>query len=142
MIRLEIDIIIMISTLMAFLFLLIVLNKFLYKPLLGFMDNRNGTIKNDLESASKNSEDITSYHEEAEKIVLDAKGKALKTRSNVLNEAKLSHEKRVAEKKSELEGEYNTFLKEIDTEKNALKTVLLAQMSSYKEVVNKKLNQI
>jgi F-type H+-transporting ATPase subunit b len=132
----------MISTLIAFLFLLIVLNKFLYKPLLGFMDNRNGTIKNDLESASKNSEDITSYHEEAEKIILDAKGKALKNRLDVLNEAKLSHEKRVAEKKSELESEYNTFLKEIDTEKNALKTALLAQMSSYKEVVNKKLNQI
>lgn len=142
MINMNINIVVMISTLIALFFLLVVLNKFLYKPLLGFMENRDETIKKDLENASRNSEDITSYHEESDKIILEAKNEALKIRMNVLNETKLSHEKKVEAKKTELEAEYDNFLKSINTEKNELKTALIAQMSSYQEVMNKKLNQL
>lgn len=142
MISMDINIVVMISTLIAVLFLLVVLNQLLYKPLLGFMENRDETIKSDLENASKNSSDVTSYQEEADNIILEAKNKALKIRIDIMNEAKLSAEKKVSDKKSELEVQYNNFLKNIGAEKDELKKTLLSQMPSYQEIMKNKLNQI
>jgi len=42
----------------VFLFLLFILNKTLYKPLLAFIDNRNNAINRDLENAGKNASDV------------------------------------------------------------------------------------
>jgi len=43
---------------LVFFILLILLNKILYKPLLKFMDNRNESIKRDLENAGRNTSEI------------------------------------------------------------------------------------
>jgi len=127
---------------LVFFILLVVLNKILYKPLLGFMDNRNESIKRDLENAGKNTSDVEAYFKEATQIIHEAKAEAGKIREASLNEAKEIAAKQVEQKNSELEEEYVSFLKDLDAEKTEFKNGLSAQIPLFRDGVKQKLSQI
>ncbi|MFV0482097.1 MAG: F0F1 ATP synthase subunit B' [Campylobacteraceae bacterium] len=139
---LDFDPVIFCSTIVAFLFLLIVLNQILYKPLLGFMDNRDETIKKDLEDASKNSSDVGVYHDEANKILLDAKNKALEVRLALISKAKEEATQKLNDKKSKLEASYESFTNSLVKEKQELKDGLLGSMPAFQDGIKNKLAQI
>lgn len=126
----------------VFFILLILLNKILYKPLLGFIDNRNESIKRDLENAGKNTSDVEAYFKEADQIILAAKVEAGKIREAALNKAKDISSKKVEQKKSELEEEYTSFLKDLDVEKEEYKIALNAQIPIFRDSIKQKLSQI
>jgi F-type H+-transporting ATPase subunit b len=129
-------------TAIVFFVLLVVLNKMLYKPLIAFMDNRNESIKHDLENAGKNTSDVEAYFKEADQVILQAKAEAGKIREAALNEAKELAAKKVEQKKSELEEEYTSFLKDLEAEKTEFSEGLATQMSTFRDSVKAKLNQI
>ena len=126
----------------VFFVLIVVLNKMLYKPLIGFIDNRNESIKRDLENAGKNTSDVEAYFKEADKIILEAKAEAGKIREAALNEAKEIAAKKVEQKQSELEEEYASFLKDLDAEKTDFSEGLAAQIPTFKDGIKAKLSQI
>jgi len=126
----------------VFLVLMLLLNKTLYKPLLDFMDNRDKSIARDLEGAGKNSSDVLAYKNEADKIILDAKGEAGKIRESALAKARESAAKKVEEKKEQLEEEYNKFAKELTSQRDELKVALLTKMPILKDSISKKLSKI
>ncbi|MDR3346083.1 MAG: F0F1 ATP synthase subunit B' [Campylobacteraceae bacterium] len=139
---LEMHLTLLVATAIIFLLLLVILNKILYKPLLGFMDNRNSLIKKDLEGATKNSDDAGVYYEEANKIMLEAKSRASKERLELLAKAKAESEKKLKDRRGKLEFEYNEFLKSLEAEKVELKNALNSQMPLYKEAIKAKLSKI
>ncbi len=126
----------------VFLVLLIVLNKTLYKPLLEFIDNRNNSIRRDLENAGKNASDVEAYYKEVETIISEGKMEAAKIREAAVNEAKEKAAKRVEHKKNELETQNAEFLKALEAERVEFKNGLLAQMPLFKESISVKLSQI
>ncbi len=126
----------------VFIILLIVLNKMLYRPLLEFMDNREKSIKKDMENAGKNSSDVEAYKKEADKIISEAKNRAGKLKEDAIKRAKEAALVKVEEKKAELEEKYSQFAKELSDEKESLKEALLSQIPSFKESVKHKLSQI
>lgn len=126
----------------VFLVLLIVLNKTLYKPLLEFIDNRNNSIKRDLENAGKNASDVVAYYKEVETIISEGKMEAVKIREAALCEAKDKAFKKLEQKKSELETQNNVFLKALEVERIEFKNGLLLQMPLFKESVIAKLSNI
>ncbi|MBE0491721.1 MAG: F0F1 ATP synthase subunit B' [Sulfurospirillum sp.] len=126
----------------VFLILLIALNKMLYKPLLGFIDNRNDTIKRDLENAGQNVSDVDAYFKEADAILLVAKEEASKIREVALEKAKEIATKEVAQKKSELDDQYLVFLKTLEIEQVQLKKSLSLQIPLFQESIKAKLSQI
>lgn len=126
----------------VFFILLFILNKILYKPLLEFMDNRNNSIKRDLENAGKNTSDVDAYYKEADAIILEAKAEAGKIREAALEEAKESAAKRIEQKQSELEEEYASFLKDLDVERGELKSSLSTQIPHLQEAIKQKLGTI
>lgn len=126
----------------VFFVLLIVLNKMLYKPLLEFIDHRNNSIKRDLENAGKNTSDVEAYFKEADQIILAAKAEAGKIREAALIKAKENAAKEVEQKKSELEEEYTTFLKNLAAEKTEFTESLSAQIPLFKAGIKAKLSQI
>ncbi|MDD3323787.1 MAG: FoF1 ATP synthase subunit B' [Sulfurospirillaceae bacterium] len=126
----------------VFLVLLIVLNKTLYKPLLEFIDNRNNSIKSDLENAGKNASDVTAYYQKADSIILEAKAEAAKIRDAAISQARELVAKKIEQRKSELESQNAVFMKELEAERVEFKEGLLAQMPLYSESIKAKLNQI
>ena len=139
---LDISPILLLVTLVVFFILLIVLNKVLYKPLLEFMDNRNESIKRDLENAGKNTSDVEAYYKEANQIILEAKAEAGKIREAALSEAKEIAAKRVEQKQSELEEEYALFLKDLDAEKKEFQESLSSSIPLFRDAIKQKLGNI
>ncbi|MDR2790452.1 MAG: F0F1 ATP synthase subunit B' [Campylobacteraceae bacterium] len=139
---LDIDIALLCSTAALFLILLVVLNRILYKPLLDFINNRNGLIKKDLENAAQNADDVSVYHEEANQIILNAKNKAAAKRMELLASAKTDAAKQLEAKKSKLESEYNEFIKTLENEKVGLKNALRSQIPLFREALKAKLGKI
>jgi len=126
----------------VFLVLLIVLNKILYRPLLEFMQKRNASIASDYENAGKNSNDVAAFHDEAERIIREAKTEAGTIRAQAIEAGKASTAKKVDQRKAELEEEYLAFLEGLETERIEFKSALMSQMPQYKEGVIAKLDQI
>jgi len=125
-----------------FLVLMIILNKTLYKPLLGFMENREKSIKRDLDNAGKNSNEVAAFKKEAEGIILEAKTEANKLKESALMIAKDEALKQLENKKNELEGEYSQFLRKLETQKIEFKNTLQEQMPQFRANVKAKLEQI
>jgi F-type H+-transporting ATPase subunit b len=139
---LDMNLVLLLSTTALFLALIVVLNKILYKPLLDFIDNRNSLIKNDLESAAKNADDVSVYYDEANQIILGAKKEVASKRMELLASAKADTNKKLAAKKKKLESEYNEFIKALESEKVELKNALRSQMPLFREAVKAKLGKI
>jgi F-type H+-transporting ATPase subunit b len=129
-------------TSVIFLVLLFLLDKTLYKPLLGFMDNREKSIKSDLDSAGKNSDEVAAYKAEAEKIILEAKTEANKVKESALMAVKDEALKKLEAKKSELESKYSQFLNELEAQRVEFKTALQSQLPQFRTSVKAKLDQI
>jgi len=139
---LDIDIAMLLLTAAVFLFLLCMLNKILYKPLLGFMERREGSINSDLQATQKNGNDITSLEEEATGILAEARAKASKMKEDALSAIKIESTEKVDQKIGELEKEYDGFLTTLEESKTELKNTLLSQMPLLKEGIKMKLSQI
>jgi F-type H+-transporting ATPase subunit b len=139
---LDISPILLLVTGSVFFILLIVLNKMLYKPLLTFIDNRNESIKRDLENAGKNTSDVEAYYKEADQIILVAKAEAGKIREAALSEAREIAAKKVEQKQSELDEEYALFLKDLSAEKTQFRDSLSASIPLFRDTIKQKLNNI
>ncbi len=139
---LDISLTLLLVTVVVFFTLLIFLNKILYKPLLTFIDNRNESIKRDLENAGKNTSDVEAYYKEADQIIHEAKAEAGKTREAALSEAKEIAAKKVEKKQSELEEEYTLFLKDLNVEKTEFTESLSAKIPLFRDSIKQKLGNI
>jgi len=139
---LDISPILLLVTGFVFFTLLILLNKILYKPLLEFIDNRNDSIKRDLENAGKNTSDVEAYYKEADQIILNAKEEAGKIREAALSEAKEIAAKKVEQKQSELEEEYTLFLKDLEADKTEFQASLSANIPLFRDSIKQKLGNI
>ncbi|MGG7047594.1 MULTISPECIES: FoF1 ATP synthase subunit B' [unclassified Campylobacter] len=139
---LEINPSLVILTAVVFLGLIAILNPMLYKPMLKFIDERNASIKNDEESASKNVSDLSVYQAEAESIIQNARNEANKIRQEALNAAKGVALKEVEAKRSVLEADYNAFLSTLNAQKDELKASLSSKLPELKSVLNDKLVRI
>jgi F-type H+-transporting ATPase subunit b len=128
----------MLFVLALFLILLVILNQLLYRPLLKFMDDRENSIAKDLESAKSLSNNSEALHNEAEEILNNAKAEATAIRENAISEAKVVAQKSTAQKQTELNTEYETFLEKLGLEKETLRNALLSQMPLIKESLKAK----
>ena len=126
----------------VFLVLLIILNKALYQPLIGFIDNRNNAINRDLENAGKNASDVAAYYKEIEAIIAEGKLEASRIKEAAINEAKEKALQKIEQKRAELDSQSEIFLKKLESDRVDFKNHLLAQMPLFKEGVATKLSHI
>ncbi len=130
------------STLIVFLILIAVLNSWLYNPLFNFMNKRDADIKRDLEEVGSNDDEVAALTAEAEKIVADAKLEAAALREKVIADAKELADSKLEAKRAELASEYAAFETSLAQDREQLKNALLSQVPLFKEAVKAKFSQI
>jgi F-type H+-transporting ATPase subunit b len=130
------------STLIVFLILIAVLNSWLYNPLFNFMNKRDADIKKDLEEVGSNDDEVSALTAEAEKIIADAKMEAAALREKVIADAKELAESKLEAKRAELASEYLAFEKSLAEDREQLNNALLSQVPLFKEAVKAKFSQI
>lgn len=74
-------------TVVIFLGLIFVLNNILYKPILGFVDERNAHIAKEESEVAKYGADIKKYDEEAASILADARAQMLAIKKEAATKA-------------------------------------------------------
>ena len=142
MIQLEVNPLMFGLTLVVFLFMIALLNNWLYKPMLAYMEDRDSSIKNDLAEANSNDSDIKALEEKAKSIIEEARTEAATLRQKMLDDAKLLASSKIEAKRSELENEYATFTAELKVERESLKNSLLSQKSLFQDTLKAKFSQI
>jgi F-type H+-transporting ATPase subunit b len=126
----------------VFLVLLTLLNNWLYQPLMKFMDERDKSIRKDLENVSSNTHEVDALRAKAAEVIAQAKNEAAAMRAKTIDESKLLAESKIEAKKEELEKRYQVFLEELKQEEAQLKSELLSQMPLFKESLKAKFSQI
>lgn len=139
---LDISPVLLLSVAIIFLLALARLNSCLFRPLLKHMEDRDASIKKDLEDAKSNGANVDGMIAEANSIIADAKKEAASIREVAYNEAKESADAKLVKAKSDLEAKSNEFAKSLDAEAKALKETLVASMPQFNESLKAKLSSI
>ncbi len=125
-----------------FLALVFVLNEILYKPLLAFMDKREGSIRDDLAAADQNSGEIEVALLEANEKISVAKSEAAKIREEAIAKAKEIAVRKLQESKDAFENQYTSFLDKLQKERVSLKKGISSNLPSYENAVKSKIKNI
>lgn len=139
---LEINLPLVVLTAVIFLGLIAVLNSILYKPLLKFIDARNDAIKNDEESASKNTSDLDVYEAQIEQLIAAARSEAGKIKQEAINAAKDAAAKIVSEKRGVLEADYDAFIQNLNAQKSDFRADLQQKLPELQAALKAKLARI
>ena len=127
---LDINPILLVITLITFIFLVRYLNGKLYIPLLKYMDDRDKSLKGDRDSVSQNYSDIEALQDRAETVLSSARQEATSSKEAMISEAKEAIAKKLEERKQELLNSYQEFVKSLSNERVSLKNRLLVDSSS------------
>lgn len=132
----------MLLVFVCFIVLLVLLNQWLYKPLLKFMDDRDAMINKDLHDIKGSAQEIA----EIEKQIANVLGEAQKEAKTIIDkataQARALSESTIAQKKQELDAKMVEFHKELATEQENLKKELLGHIGEYKQSIQAKLQQV
>lgn len=139
---LDINPYLLIATLAVFFTLIATLNSWLYNPLFNYMNKRDDIIKNDMQKAGSNDNEINNLISKSNKIVMDAKLEAATLREKVIADAKELVESKLEARRAELAVEYIEFEKSLNESKEALENDLKSQVPLFKDALNAKFSQI
>jgi F-type H+-transporting ATPase subunit b len=139
---LDISLSLMLLVAVVFLALLVLLNSWLYQPLMAFMDERDKTIRKDLENVQADTSEIEALKAKTEAVIAEAKSEAAALRSKTIEDSKMLAQSKIEAKKEELEKAYEEFVASLKGEEETLKSELLSQMPLFKESLKAKFSQI
>jgi F-type H+-transporting ATPase subunit b len=139
---LDISLVVMLIEAGIFLVTLILLNTWLFQPLLSFMDKREAKLQNELKAASNNTEEAQKYEKEIASIIENAKLEASKIKKEALDTAKKEATQLVDSEVSKIEAAKTAFNQELISKKTELAKVLETESVTLKDMLSKKFKGI
>ena len=139
---LDISLIVMLIEAAIFFVTLILLNQWLFKPLLTFMEQRDAKLESELKAVSNNKSEAEKYEEEIASILEKARNEAAKIKKQAADEAKSQASKLVESEVAKIESEKITFNKELEVKKAELLSSLEANSNELKDMLSTKLKGI
>lgn len=139
---LDIDPSLMLFMLIAILVLIFTLNRVLFSPLVSFMDQRESSIKSELEASKNIGLDSDDLKAKAEQIIESAKQEAQSIRLKAIDETKALAEGKIVDKQAKLDKDYKSFIVKLAKENELLKSSLLEQIPLLKESIKTKLAKL
>ena len=122
-----------------FLVTLVFLKKWLFDPLVAFMDEREKKLQKSLEMINANTEDTKELEEEIEKILAKAKKEAKTIRDEARAKAQKEANEMKAKRLAEIEAAKEELAKEIKAEKEKIIAKLSGSKEEIKHLVENKI---
>ncbi len=138
----DIDGLLMLFVFVLFLAMLYLLNRTLFGPLLQFMDDRERSVTKDLEMLKDLGGKADELSARSEKILNEAKTSASAVRQKAIEEAKRAAETKMEMKLASLQENYDSFLEELEEQKQQLKNKLLSQVPLFKESIKANMSRV
>ncbi|KGI56524.1 F0F1 ATP synthase subunit B family protein [Campylobacter sp. MIT 97-5078] len=133
---------IMLATFIIFLAMIIILNSLLYKPLLEFIDQRNKSIESDERKVKQNSEEMSNFNDEFNKIKQSTREEINAIKQKALDEAKQEAEKELENKKRELEQKMQVFYAQLAQDRENFEQELKVSLPVWQEALKNNLKNI
>jgi len=139
---LDISLGLLIFTAVIFFGLIYLLDKTLYKPLLGFMKKREDLIRNDKESLEESGGDVEEALSRANASISEAKAEASKLREAEVAAWQEAAAKELTLAQEAIDSKYEAFASELGEERKSLKKNLQANLSTYQGALSSKLKKV
>lgn len=121
-----------------FMLCIILLNKWLYQPLLSFMDARNAMIKKDLDNATGNNSEIDEINKQIEETLESARKEAAGLKEKAILEARVGYDEALQKARESYDKELADFKAQLEEQKQALKQSLMREMPSFQKSLQAK----
>jgi len=139
---LDISPIVMLIEAGIFFVTLILLNQWLFQPLLSHMDKRDAKLKAELNSVSNNADEAKKYEEEITSIIENAKSEANKIKKEATDIAKKEAAEMVEAALKKIDDSKVAFNEELKVKKTELLNVLESEAGELKSMLSEKLKGI
>lgn len=138
----EVSLHLMALVFVVFLATLYLLNIWLFKPLIHFMDRREESINQDMQEIKDSASEVEYINQEIQQILDNARHEARQMIEAALAEAKSVSDVKLARHRSENQARLQEFAKKLEDEKACLKINLLSQKAFFQDTLRKKISQI
>ncbi len=132
----------MLLVFVVFIVTMFFLNTWLFKPLLGFMDEREASIQRDLQSAQSDDNSVKDIQNQIQSVLKNARNEASQILEEATNKAKEDYDKKISKKQEEMQRKIEDFRKDLISQKKSLKTELESYMPDFKKALQGKISQI
>jgi F-type H+-transporting ATPase subunit b len=139
---LEINVWLMLSVAVIFLITMFLLNQWLFKPLIAFMEEREAKLNEQLKMINSNSADTEKLEKEIEEILTNAKREAAKIREEAKAKALAEIQELKNKKQAEIEKAKSKLAEEIEAEKQRILSELSKESSEIKSIIENKLRNV
>lgn len=132
----------MLLVFVVFLITMILLNVWLFKPLIGFMDEREATLRKDLDLVSSSDTQVQEIQQQIQDILSTARNHSSEILQKATNDAKALYEANIQKKQEELAKKLQDFRVNLDKQKEASKKELLASLGEFEDTLKLKIKQL
>ena len=126
----------------VFLITMILLNVWLFKPLIGFMDEREATLRKDLDLVSSSDTQVQEIQQQIQDILSTAKNHSSEILQKATNDAKNLYEASMQKKQEELAKKLQDFRVNLDKQKEVSKKELLGSLGEFEDALKLKIKQL
>lgn len=138
----EISLHLMALVFVVFLATLYLLNIWLFKPLILFMEKRNESINQDVQEIKDSANEVELITKEIGEILDGARAEAKHMIENASAEAKSVYDAKMARYKAENQAKFEDFLKGLEYERVELKNALIGNKVLFQNALKSKIKEI
>lgn len=132
----------MLLVFVVFIITMFLLNTWLFKPLIGFMDERENSLRKDMESAVSDNNEVKEIQEKIRSVLADAKAQASRIIEDAIDNAKADYDARMEKKTNEIQARLESFRADLESQKYQVRQELLADMAGFESALKGKIQQI
>lgn len=132
----------MLLVFVVFIITMFLLNTWLFKPLIGFMDERENSLRKDMESAVSDDNEVKEIQEKIRSVLADAKDQASRIIEDAIDNAKADYDARMEKKTNEIQARLESFRADLESQKYQVRQELLADMAGFESALKGKIQQI
>ena len=132
----------MLLVFVVFIITMFLLNTWLFKPLIGFMDERENSLRKDMESAVSDDNEVKEIQEKIRSVLADAKAQASRIIEDAIDNAKADYDARMEKKTNEIQARLESFRADLESQKYQVRQELLADMAGFESALKGKIQQI
>lgn len=133
---------IMLLVFVVFLITMFLLNKFVFVPLISYMDEREKKVSKDLELVSSDDNQSLEIEKEIKEILSKAKNEAFALKEAEINKAKEAAAAKIEKIQAENKEKMDAFLAKLESNKEAMKAEIKASLGDVESLLVTKIKQI
>lgn len=132
----------MLLVFVVFLITMFLLNSWLFKPLLTFMDERENSLRKDMDTATSDNDEVQEIQAKIQALFVDAKMQASKIIEEATESAKAEYDSKMAKIVAEIQSKTDQFRADLEEQKLQARQELLADLGGFEAALKDKIRAI